>query len=29
MEKLFAEKLCRYYYHDYKFETRIARFHNV
>ena len=28
-EKLFAEELCRYYYHDYKFETRIARFHNV
>jgi len=28
MGKLFAEELCRYYYHDYKFETRIARFHN-
>jgi nucleoside-diphosphate-sugar epimerase len=28
-EKLFAEELCRYYYHDYKFETRIVRFHNV
>src|SRR5271166_3651523 len=25
-EKLFAEELCRYYYHDYKFETRIVRF---
>ena len=23
---LFAEELCRYYYHDYKFETRIVRF---
>jgi nucleoside-diphosphate-sugar epimerase len=28
-EKLFAEKLCRYYYKDYGFETRIVRFHNV
>jgi nucleoside-diphosphate-sugar epimerase len=28
-EKLFAEELCRYYYHDFKFETRIVRFHNV
>jgi GDP-D-mannose 3', 5'-epimerase len=28
-EKLFTEELCRYYYGDYKFETRIARFHNV
>lgn len=28
-EKLFTEELCRYYYHDYKFETRIVRFHNV
>src|ERR1700736_531154 len=28
-EKLYAEELCRYYYHDYKFETRIVRFHNV
>ena len=28
-EKLFAEELCRYYWHDYKFETRIVRFHNV
>jgi GDP-D-mannose 3', 5'-epimerase len=28
-EKLFAEELCRYYRHDYKFETRIVRFHNV
>jgi len=28
-EKLFAEELCRYYKRDYRFETRIARFHNV
>lgn len=28
-EKLFAEELCRYYWHDYRFETRIVRFHNV
>jgi nucleoside-diphosphate-sugar epimerase len=28
-EKLFAEELCRYYWHDYGFETRIVRFHNV
>ena len=28
-EKLYAEELCRYYWHDYKFETRIVRFHNV
>ena len=28
-EKLFTEELCRYYRRDYKFETRIARFHNV
>jgi nucleoside-diphosphate-sugar epimerase len=28
-EKLFAEELCRYYYRDYDFETRIVRFHNV
>ena len=28
-EKLFAEELCRYYYKDYRFETRIVRFHNV
>ncbi len=28
-EKLFTEELCRYYYRDYEFETRIARFHNV
>ena len=28
-EKLFAEELCRYYWQDYQFETRIVRFHNV
>lgn len=28
-EKLYAEELCKYYYHDFKFETRIVRFHNV
>jgi GDP-D-mannose 3',5'-epimerase len=28
-EKLYAEELCRYYWQDYKFETRIVRFHNV
>jgi GDP-D-mannose 3',5'-epimerase len=28
-EKLYAEELCRYYWQDYKFESRIVRFHNV
>jgi GDP-D-mannose 3', 5'-epimerase len=28
-EKLFTEELSRYYRRDYKFETRILRFHNV
>ena len=28
-EKLYAEELCRYYWHDYKFKTSIVRFHNV
>jgi len=28
-EKLFTEELCRYYWKDHKFETRIVRFHNV
>jgi GDP-D-mannose 3',5'-epimerase len=28
-EKLFSEELCRYYRRDYRFETRIVRFHNV
>lgn len=28
-EKLYMEKLCQYYTHDYKFKTRVVRFHNV
>ena len=28
-EKLFTEKLCKYYAVDYGLETRVARFHNV
>jgi GDP-D-mannose 3', 5'-epimerase len=28
-EKLFSEEMCRYYWRDYGFETRIVRFHNV
>jgi GDP-D-mannose 3',5'-epimerase len=28
-EKLYAEELCRYYWQDYRMETRIVRFHNV
>ncbi len=28
-EKLYAEQLCRYYRHDFQFDTRIVRFHNV
>jgi len=28
-EKLFTEKLCEYYAHDYGFETRTVRLHNV
>ena len=28
-EKLWAEELCRYYWKDYGFQTRIVRFHNV
>lgn len=28
-EKLYAEQLCKYYWQDYRFETRIVRFHNV
>ena len=28
-EKLFTEKLCRYYADEYEIETRVARFHNV
>lgn len=29
LEKLFSEELCKYYWNDYQFETRIVRFHNV
>jgi len=28
-EKLFPDELCRYYWSDYRFETRVVRFHNV
>jgi nucleoside-diphosphate-sugar epimerase len=28
-EKLFSEELCRYYQRDFRFDTRIVRFHNV
>ena len=28
-EKLFTEKLCRYYSEDFGMETRVARFHNI
>jgi len=28
-EKLFTEKLCQYYQHDFGLQTRVARFHNV
>lgn len=28
-EKLWAEEMCHYYKHDFDFETRIVRFHNV
>jgi GDP-D-mannose 3',5'-epimerase len=28
-EKLFMEELCRFFYEDYGFETRVVRFHNV
>lgn len=28
-EKLFTEELCKYFWQDFKFETRIVRFHNV
>lgn len=28
-EKLFSERMCRHFYEDYGFETRVARFHNV
>src|ERR1700728_1561966 len=29
LEKLFTEELCRYYRHDYGFQTYSVRFHNV
>jgi GDP-D-mannose 3',5'-epimerase len=28
-EKLYTEQLCSYYWQDYRFETRMVRFHNV
>ena len=28
-EKLWAEQMCNYYHHDFGFETRVVRFHNV
>ncbi len=28
-EKLYAEQMCQYYRHDFGFQTRIVRFHNV
>lgn len=28
-EKLYTEQLCQYYRHDFSFQTRIVRFHNV
>ena len=28
-EKLYAEQLCQYYWHDFRFQSRIVRFHNV
>jgi len=28
-EKLFTEQLCQYYFHDFRMETRVVRFHNV
>jgi GDP-D-mannose 3', 5'-epimerase len=29
LEKLFTEEMCKYYWKDYKLDTRIVRFHNV
>lgn len=29
LEKLYMEKMCQYYREDYRFETRVVRFHNV
>ncbi len=28
-EKLISERLCKHYYEDYGFETRVVRFHNI
>src|SRR3984893_15580507 len=28
-EKLFSERMCRHFREDFRFETRVARFHNV
>lgn len=28
-EKLFSERMCRHFYKDYGFETRVARLHNI
>ncbi len=28
-EKLFTERMCRHFYEDYGFETRVARYHNI
>jgi len=28
-EKLFSERMCRHFYEDYGFATRVARYHNV
>jgi nucleoside-diphosphate-sugar epimerase len=28
-EKLFTERMCRHFYEDFGFETRVARYHNV
>jgi nucleoside-diphosphate-sugar epimerase len=28
-EKLFSERMCRHFYEDYGFTTRVARYHNV
>lgn len=29
LQKLFHEEMCKYFYQDYGFETRVARFHNI
>lgn len=28
-EKLFTERMCRHFFEDFEFETRVARYHNV